>query len=137
MGEPKIVINRKHERVPVRVPVRIKRQQSQEVAYDGEILNLSEGGAYIASTVSFAPGEELALELRFADVKWVSSRVVATDFAPTAPRQTEQSGVVRWQDEKTNNGFGVEFVACNEEQKVFLQTLLSYFLQLAKAGVSF
>lgn len=145
MGEPKVEKNRRHERINVRIPVRIIPKQESHRTYEGEILNLSEGGAYIAADVPFEVGAELSLEFRFAEVRKFSSRVVDERSAPPKPSNVSSvesqhpitAGIVRWQEEKSKLGFGVEFTPVQIDDREYLQKVLSYFLQLEKAGVTF
>lgn len=143
MGEPKVDKNRRHERVNVRIPVRISPKQESHRTYEGEILNLSEGGAYVAADGPFEVGAELSLEFRFAEVRKFTSRVVEEREAPSSAKSSLEAqhpitaGIVRWQEEQTKVGFGVEFHAVEIDDREYLQKVIAYFLNLAKAGVTF
>ena len=144
MGELQIEKNRRHERVNVRISVRIFPCRDSQRAYEGEVLNLSEGGAYISADAPFEVGSELALEFRFAEIRKFSSRVIEeretpnpTNVSSIASEHPIAAGIVRWQGERTKTGFGVEFTALEPEQRAYLQKVIAYFLQLAKAGVTF
>lgn len=107
-------------------------------------MNLSEGGAFITADAPFEVGAELSIEFRFAEIQKFTSRVVE-DRTVTATPTTKgagaehplTSGIVRWQEERTKVGFGVEFTDYTSDQQIYLQKVIAYFLQLAKAGVSF
>ncbi len=144
MGEPKVDKNRRHERVNVRIPVRINPKRESNRTYEGEILNLSEGGAYIAADAPFEVGAELSLEFRFAEVRMFTSRVVEEREAPVSSSVSSlesqhpiAAGIVRWQEENMKVGFGVEFAPVQIDDREYLQKVIAYFLQLAKAGVTF
>lgn len=144
MGKPNVDNkNRRHDRVNVRIPVRIHPQRESHRAYEGEILNLSEGGAFVAADAPFEVGAELSLEFRFAEIRKFTSRVVEEREAPTAAKTSLETqhpitaGIVRWQEEKTKVGFGVEFHAVEIADREYLQKVIAYFVNLAKAGVSF
>lgn len=144
MGELQIEKNRRHERVNVRISVRILPKRESHRAYEGEVLNLSEGGAYISCDAPIEVGSELALEFRFAEIRKFTSRVVdereahnAANVSSIASEHPIAAGIIRWQQDRTKSGFGVEFTSLDPDQRAYLQKVLAYFLQLAKAGVTF
>ena len=129
---------RKHERIPVKIPARLVLK-TRSKSFDGEILNLSEGGAFVASSETVMAGEEILLEIRFSEARTLNSIVVQNEvFNPEEAKFEEvfRLGVVRWNNESGASGFGVEFTENSEDQKQFLRKVLAYFEQLAKAGVS-
>lgn len=138
MGKPNAAISRKHERTPVRISVRIIPKGSTGIGCEGEILNLSEGGAYLSAEATFPAGTELRLEIKFSGIKEFESIVteeVYSGFSEIADGALFKESVVRWQ--QTQNGFGVEFLGSSPEQDRYIRKVISYYLQLAKAGVSF
>lgn len=138
MGQPKVDSNRKTERVNVKLPVFISRKSPPSPPVEGEITNLSEGGAFVICKTAIPAGTEVFLEIRFAEVKELEGKVVKVDET-TEPteltlKESLRVGVIRWNNENAS-GFGVQFVESNDDQRSYIKRVMSYFLQLKKAGV--
>jgi hypothetical protein len=131
--------SRRHQtRIPVRIPVGIYRANRPKEAIEAEITNISLGGAFIQSSVLVELNQELLIEIRFAEGKVIPVRVVdPLDEPPTAPEKETALSRVRWTDDKTAHGFGIEFCELKPDLQDYLEKLIKYFEGLSKAGVTF
>jgi hypothetical protein len=107
---------------------------------DAEILDISEGGAFVHCPTLIAVGKEVIVEIRFAETKIIEGKVVEHEeiVASMAPGSSKETSVVRWQRENSGQvGFGIEFSSLAPESQKFLLKLVQYFEQLQRAGVTF
>lgn len=124
---------RSDERIAVRIPAGVYFKDGKGGVVDGEILNLSIGGAYIEADIEVEHGREVLVEIRFTETSFVPAKVI--------PWNAPANGtVVRWEKLGTSGktrGFGVQFGDLTAEAKSFLEQLLRHFEDLARAGVKF
>lgn len=138
MSDPKA--ERKYTRLPVKIPAGVIVKGAKSQAVDAEITNISEGGAFVHCTAPIRIGEEVMLEIRFAETRMVTGKVVELEeeLQDSVPEnQTLQKSVVKWARGSSKSGFGVEFVGLEPENKNFVEKLVKYFEQLKRAGVQF
>lgn len=126
-------------RVPVRIPVGIYRRDKPHDVIDAEILDISEGGAFIHCTAKIPVGTEILLEIRFAETKVLEGKVIEHEDSinELVPPESQERSVIRWTRLDDEPGFGIQFLALKPETKRFLQRLVLYFEQLQTAGVVF
>lgn len=125
-------------RIPVQIPAGIFRPDRPSEAVEAEIKNISLGGAFVHCRVPMAINQELMIEIRFGEGKVVPVRVVDLDVEPPeAPGKEAALSRVRWTQDDTTEGFGVEFSSLGPDVKAYLESLLRYFEKLSKAGVTF
>lgn len=104
---------------------------------DAEIIDISEGGAFIHCVAPIRLGEEVLVEIRFGETRFFDGKVIPHADLPTSPSGDPEKSIVRWVRGSTRSGFGVEFVSLGKDKKEFLAKLIQYFQRLSKAGVSF
>lgn len=131
--------HRKHNRVPVRIPVGIYRKSKPQDAIDAEILDISEGGAFVHCSYPIKIGEEIAIEIRFAETTVLEGKVVEHDeaMATLLPEASREGSIVKWTRSSSVPGFGLQFETLRPDKVKFLRKLVQYFEKLHKAGVSF
>ena len=123
----------------MKIPGYVYLKQTPQKAIDAEILCISEGGAFVRCAAPIALGQEILVEIRFAEIQSIEGKVIESDrFLKdlTVSEMTNRS-VIRWARGTSNTGFGVEFVGVNKGEREFLKKLMEYFQQLSKAGVDF
>lgn len=130
---------RNNKRVPVRIPVGIYRRDKPHDVIDAEILDISEGGAFIHCTSKIPLGTEILLEIRFAETKVLEGKVIEHEdsLKTMMPSDGQERSVIRWTRLDEEPGFGIQFLSLKPETKRFLQRLVLYFEQLQSAGVMF
>ncbi len=130
---------RRNNRVPVRIPAGVYLKSRPHDAIDAEILDISEGGAFVHCNSPIPLGTELVLEIRFDETSILEGKVVEHDQALRSllSGNERQTSVVRWHRENGMKGFGIEFLGIKPEKKKFLSKLVTYFQQLQNAGVRF
>ena len=128
---------RKTRRVSVRIPASIK--VSGKPNLEGEIFNISEGGAFVKSESRLAPGTQVMVTISFAEMKYLSGVVVELDgpLLELVPNEDPQPGTVKWDRRAEPAGFGIAFTKLSPDSKDFLSRLIQYFETLTLAGVSF
>lgn len=100
---------RRSPRIAVSVPVSIRiRQGETEQVYTGELINLSEGGAFIHGVFPIGLGQEVTVEMR---------------VSPSQPEKKLKSEV-RWVRGSAQSGLGVQFLGMAIEKKNFVSELL-------------
>ncbi len=100
---------RRSPRIPVNVPVTVRiRQGEGEQVFTGELINLSEGGAFIHGVFPIGLGQEVTVEVR---------------IAPSQGKQ-ELKSEVRWVRGTAQSGLGVQFMGMAPEKKNFISELL-------------
>ena len=124
------------DRIPVRIPAGIYFKDKKGGVVDGEILNLSLGGAYIRADVPVEVGREVLIEVRFTEASFVPATITQNNVDLTT------ASIVRWQQSggeppKTVTGFGVQFKNLSPESDGFLMKIIQHFSELARAGVKF
>lgn len=129
---------RKFARVTVRIPVLIQLKSRPGAPLDGELLDLSVGGAFVHCTAPVRVGDEVKIEIRFLEPKHLTGQITET-VAPDAPppKTVAESVVVRWARGSSTAGFGVEFKDLSKEGRDYLERVIRYFEQLARSGVEF
>ena len=130
--------NRKFPRVAVRIPVLVQLRSRPGAPIDGELLDLSVGGAFVHCTAPVRVGDEVKLEIRFHEPKDLLAQITET-VGPNAPppKTVSEAVVVRWARGSSTAGFGVEFKDLSQEAKAYLERVIRYFDQLQKSGVEF
>jgi hypothetical protein len=130
--------SRKHQRVTVRIPVTIQLKSLPGAPVDGELLDLSIGGAFVHCTAPVRVGDEVKIEIRFFEPKNLTGQITET-VAPEVPppQAVSESVVVRWARGSSTSGFGVEFKELSSEGRAYLERVIRYFEQLARSGVEF
>lgn len=130
---------RKHIRVPVRIPVILFKANRPEDAIEAEILDISEGGAFIHCSTPIQMGEEVLIEFHFSETKVFEGKVIEHDKTLTSllPETSKEGSIVKWTRSQGAAGFGLEFKNLKSDKVKFLQNLLKYFDRLKKAGVVF
>lgn len=121
---------RQFKRVPVRMPVRIFAPAVRE-PINGEILNISEGGAFISASHQLQEGQNVLLEVQFSELELLHSRVTSwKEQLPPPDGDAKEDSVVRWIHEVAGRGFGVQFIDLSPTAKDFIKKLVSYFDRL-------
>lgn len=130
--------SRKFQRVTVRIPVEVQVKSRPGAPIDGEILDLSVGGAFVHCTAPVRVGDEVRIEIRFLEPKHLTAQITET-VTPDAPppKKVSEAVVVRWARGSSTAGFGVEFKDLSAEGKAYLERVMRYFEQLARSGVEF
>ena len=130
--------NIKAKRVPVRIPVGVYLKDRPHDVIDAEILDISEGGAFVQCNAPIALGQEVILEIRFAETKILEGKVIEHEAVKESlPANLPQNSVIRWAKDDEKAGFGIEFLGLKPDKKKFLAKLVQYFEQLDRAGVTF
>jgi PilZ domain len=129
---------RRTKRVPVRIPARIYLDDNPKHFIEAEILDLSEGGAFVSGRSSFALGGQVLVEILLDQAKFIHGVVVVWENLPqpNLPPQLTEPSVVRWSNSE-HTGFGVEFLNMSPEKKQFLRDIMAYFEKLNRAGANF
>lgn len=135
MGSP--VERRKHKRIAVKIPAGIYFKNRPTECLDAEILDLSLGGAFVHCTAPIRIGDEILVEIRFAETQLIEAKVViANDQAADKIKSNiSERVVVKWARGSSHSGFGVEFVDLEPDKREYLAKLLQYFENLKKNGV--
>jgi len=130
--------NRKFQRVTVRIPVRVQLKSRPGAPLDGELIDLSVGGAFVHCTAPVRVGDEVQIEIRFLEPKQLTAQITET-VAPNAPpaKTLSEAVVVRWARGSSSSGFGVEFKELSDEGRAYLERIVKYFEQLQRSGVEF
>jgi hypothetical protein len=85
-----------------------------------------------------AINQELQIQIRFGEGKMVPVRVTdLEEEPPLAPGAETALSKVRWTENRTTSGFGVEFFGLKADVREYLERLVAYFERLQKAGVTF
>lgn len=130
---------RAQSRLTVQIPARVYRPNKPLEAVEAEIRNISLGGAYILCNVPMEVNQELMVEIHFGEGKVIPVRVVEelNEELPAPPGKDSTLSLVRWTEEKSSMGFGVEFSSLAPDTRKYLSSLVVYFEKLTKAGVTF
>ena len=131
---------RQHRRFPVRIPADIYLKSKPGQCIEAYILDLSIGGAFISAMAPISLGEELMLEIRFAETQLFEGRVIVAGdktVPPENPKLTEKV-IVRWARGSSSSGFGVEFRDLTAEHREFLAKVIQHLEResAAKAAVA-
>lgn len=148
--------NRKGLRIDVRIPAAVQLESRR---VEGEILNLSEGGAYVHCDVEWKVGQSVRIELQFRGTvvlagkatSWEELRGRTVHSAPKAqkshspipelPKGMEAQSVIRWKMEEAipsdGKGFGVEFTDLDPTNREVIRKVILYYENLRRAGVNF
>ena len=110
-------------RYSVRIPVGIYRK-GEEMPTLGEILNISEGGAFVVTDLRLKIGEEITIESQSGELEAFESRVSspAQELLPADDTDAEKS-VVRWSEGARQRGLGVQFLKLGPKTKAYIQAL--------------
>lgn len=123
---------RKFLRVPVRIPAGIYFKNKPGVVIDGEILDLSEGGAFVHCTTAIRLGEDVLVEIRFGETSFVEGKTVYLGDLESEVQSLpfKESSEIKWARGSKERGFGIEFIGLSAEKRAFLSKLVNH---LAKA----
>jgi hypothetical protein len=130
---------RRFRRLSVRIPGNVQLRSRPGQDFDAEILDISEGGAFVHCMAPILIGDEVLIEISFRETKILEAKVIDWDewVLKNLPADNPERSVVRWARGSSQSGFGVEFLDLKADKKQFLVRLMDYFEQLTKAGVSF
>lgn len=119
------------------MPARVIIGDTPPRNYDAEIVDISEGGAFLHCDAPVQLGERIRVELRFGETKIIEGSVIQQNAefkAATAGPDMVEVSVVRWARGTRLSGIGVEFAQLSPEKFEFLRRIMHYFSQVAKAG---
>lgn len=129
---------RAQTRIPVQIPAGIYRPDRPHEAVEAEIRNISLGGAFVHCRVPMAIDQELMIQIHFDEGKVLPVRVIdMKEDPPATPGEESALSKVRWTQDASAEGFGVEFSGLGPDVTSYLEKLLRYFEKLTKAGVTF
>lgn len=114
---------RKHQRVPVTVPAGIYFKNRPGEVIDAEILDLSEGGAFVHCETPLRLGEEILVEIRFAETSFLEGKTVTH----VKEGEFKEQSFIRWARGTKPTGFGIEFGALSPQKRDFLAKLVRHF----------
>lgn len=127
---------RRFRRIPVRMSATVFVDGTQS-AIEGEIKNISLGGAFVETRQKLSLGSQVLIELNFQDgISLKGCVVTEAELDAKYPSVQKQASVIRWVDE-SNDGLGIEFSELAKEKKIFIEKLMNYYDLLSKAGVNF
>jgi Tfp pilus assembly protein PilZ len=127
-------------RLGVSIPAIVIVRDKPKDRIEAEIINISEGGAFVHCTAPIRIGQEIFLEIQFGETKLLAVKVIKLedeDWGGKFPEQGQEKSVVKWVRGTSVTGFGVQFVDIKKDNKEFVKRLFHYFESLGKAGVSF
>ncbi|MCB0404543.1 MAG: PilZ domain-containing protein [Bdellovibrionales bacterium] len=128
---------RRFRRIPVTMSIGIFIE-GEPTAVDGEVTNISLGGAFIRTDAQLKVGAKVQIELKFKENVLIGGKIVnAKDLDIHEQEQTQQASVVRWVEEPSGMGFGVEFDNLDPKKQASIQKIVRYYDLLLKAGVEF
>lgn len=117
--ENKIENRRQFRRIAVNIPVKAYVKTGSQQGFDGDILDISEGGAFLHCTAPITIGDELELEIRLIEPKILTAKVI--DYAEWLKKQSLSGhalkSVVRWANVSSSSGFGIEFQISPSREK--------------------
>jgi len=121
---------RVYDRLPVRIPVSIYIDGNTKKKFEGEIINISMGGAFVHCVAPIQIGQKVHLEMFFDKAQIVREKkthtVPASDKVKTSlPELTPEASVVRWVRGSSDTGFGVQFEGLQTDKQSFLGDLIA------------
>lgn len=127
---------RKFPRLNVNIPAKVYPKSDPSNIIDAEILDISEGGAFVHCSAPIRLGQEIILEIVFSETRTIDGKVIQiSNFLKELPNaKMNENSVVKWARGSSNTGFGVEFVNMPSERHEFLERVIKYFNSVAKAG---
>lgn len=119
------VERRKHKRVDCNFPIRMYLQDHAK-PIDGEVRNLSIGGAFVIAKEKIIKGSHVLLEFRQADLPMIHARIEEEPvFGAKFTPNMAQSSVARWVQQVSGTGVGLEFINPRPEVLEFLTQIIS------------
>jgi hypothetical protein len=110
--------------IPVGIYVHIEKDKFDLI--EGEITNISEGGAHIICNHPFRIKQRLMIEFRLAEAFLIHARVSKTDAKEKKdirlPAGITPDAVIRWGD--SDRGFGVQFVDLDDAKRGYVRKLV-------------
>jgi len=126
----KVMEKRKYKRVGVSIPAGVYLKDDPHAVIDAEILDISEGGAFIHCMAPIAIGQEVLVEIRFGETKYLDGKVVPhLGSKGASPENIRERSVVCWARGSNRSGFGIQFLGLKPEKREFLAKLIKYFEQ--------
>lgn|SRR3989338_2598961 len=124
---------RRHRRERVRIPAGIYFKDSHQYL-DAEIIDLSEGGAYIQCNTPLEIGKEIVLEIRFGESQIVTGTVIQDmkKLETLLDPSDRQASIVRWNKVGNTAGFGVEFIGLSAQRKTFIRTVVQHLTSVRR-----
>ena len=117
---------RVHPRAYAFIPVTIHPEGGP--AINGEIENISLGGAAVRCAHSFGGGENVKIELRFAGLKSTLGKIIEVEeIQDRVIIKAEEMAQIRWHNEVS---FGIKFVDLSTQTRRFLGRLVEYFQKI-------
>lgn len=126
---------RVHERVAVRIPAGIYFKNRPGEVIDAEILDLSEGGAFVHCLTPIKLGEDLLIEIRFGETSFVEGKTVYYDSRlqqEIAENPFKETSSIRWARGSQERGFGIAFEGLSPAKKAFIAKLVRHFSEQQK-----
>lgn len=119
---------RKAKRVKINIPVSIYLGNDNSTHVEGEVLDISTGGAFIHCAVPIEFGQQIRVELKLRDTRMLQGKVIDNEtwLKEKAPDKVVGNSVVRWARGTNNKGFGVEFVGLSKAEQKFIDELIEY-----------
>lgn len=111
---------RSKKRIPIRIPAKIYLAHEPEKVYDANILDISEGGAFVHCTAPIRMDDEIRIEIEF------QKGDIFKETVELSPAKAVSSKV-RWARGSSSAGFGIEFINLTEEKKAFLKKVVAEF----------
>lgn len=127
---------RSETRIPVRIPAGIYRKDNPHDSIEGEILDISRGGAFIHCLQEIDLGKEVLVEIRFSESVLVEGLVIDYDqeLWGRPPSEEPEESVVRWARTSQHPGFGIQFQDLGPDKVAFIERLIEYYKHLNNAA---
>lgn len=127
---------RQFTRVDVRIPVGLYLD-SYERAEEGEILNISVGGACIQSSVELAQNDTVGIEFRFKGARLISGKIVPLQkIQEQFSSDQKDKSAIKWAS-SDGKMLGIEFSQLSEDKMAFIQRMVNYYVLLEKSGLTY
>lgn len=122
---------RQTPRVEVQLSAAVCEPTGRRRVLEGDILNLSEGGAFFSSRELLPIGTQVIVRISTEGIKEIEA--VVSDLGPDENASAQAD--VRWSRETTQpTGFGIEFRNLTESARTKIATIIRYFENLKKAS---
>jgi hypothetical protein len=117
---------RKNPRLRLKIQAQVSIDENFAYAIDGEILDISRGGAFVHCLLPIQIGAQIFVRVYFDEIQVLRGTVIPYDrlkgMVPDVS-SSESSSVVRWARGSAESGFGLEFVALDEPKRAFVEKI--------------
>lgn len=122
--EAAAIRRRKHPRIDTNIPMHLVTNKEEKIV-DGQVTNVSLGGAFIHCLAPVRIGDEVTIEIELHSARTPDGKLIDDEMAfANLPKIWTVKAVVRWMRGSGTTGIGIEFTEVDPQIRKAIELLV-------------